>query len=342
MIRNEIERRNRINVILVSLASLIAGLLFSRTTADHDFVLAASGALVGLAIGCPIVLLETYLSPKISKRFSFIVTIIIKNILYSFIILSTLTLNIFILISSGYYDMTLSTHLSQDSFKTSVLFSIVLTLFFITMFQINDLIGRGVLLKFFLGRYHSPREEERIFMFLDLKNSTGIAETLGDKKFLSLINDFFYDLTNPVLLTGGEIYKYVGDEAILTWSFKKGIKGGSAIKSFFIFRDILKGKREYYLSNYGIIPEFKAGIHGGYVVTGEIGLSKKEITYLGDILNTTARIEGLCNKLGEDFLISEDLFDRVDNRDMFVSRKYENITLRGKQDSTTLYSLDIK
>ena len=55
-------------------------------------------------------------------------------------------------------------------------------------------------------------------MFLDLNNSTAIAERLGPLRFNDFKNDFFHDIAQPVLETRGRIYQYVGDEAVVTWT----------------------------------------------------------------------------------------------------------------------------
>ncbi|MFP4365353.1 MAG: hypothetical protein ACLFR1_15935 [Spirochaetia bacterium] len=61
-------------------------------------------------------------------------------------------------------------------------------------------------------------------MFLDLTSSTAIAERIGHVQFLSLLRDFFMDVSEAVIAHGGEIYKYVGDEAIILWDREKGVK----------------------------------------------------------------------------------------------------------------------
>ena len=55
-----------------------------------------------------------------------------------------------------------------------------------------------------VGRYRKPAEEERTFMFLDLKGSTTIAEQLGHRRYSSLIQDCFRDLTGTLLATRAE------------------------------------------------------------------------------------------------------------------------------------------
>jgi len=82
--------------------------------------------------------------------------------------------------------------------------------------QINRLIGGRIFLSFFTGRYHKPIEEDRIFMFLDLKSSTAIAEKIGHINFHKFINDFLFTISEAIISNRGEIYKYVGDEIIIT------------------------------------------------------------------------------------------------------------------------------
>ena len=60
--------------------------------------------------------------------------------------------------------------------------------------QLNRMLGPGTLVSLLLGRYHRPVAEERIFMFLDLNNSTAIAAALGPFRFNDFKNDFFHDI----------------------------------------------------------------------------------------------------------------------------------------------------
>ena len=97
-------------------------------------------------------------------------------------------------------------------------FMVMLALFIL---QVNDKFGQGILINFLLGRYHKPREEERIFMFMDLRSSTTYAEKLGHILYSKLIQDCFYDLTDIAKKYGTQIYQYIGDEVVLTWKVKK-------------------------------------------------------------------------------------------------------------------------
>ncbi len=218
-------------------------------------------------------------------------------------------------------------------------FGLGLALIFNFFHILNTLIGRRVLGKLFIGMYRNPIEVDRVFMFLDIKSSTTIAEQIGHIKFLSLVNDFFYDIVEPVLQTRGEIYKYVGDEAIITWKTKDAIRQSNCIKCFFLIQEVINNRSNYYLKKYGLVPEFKAGLHGGLSVTGELGYTKREIAYMGDVLNTTARIEEACKTYNEPILISNDIVTQINPQNNYNFIEVGKTKLRGKELEMSLYKI---
>ena len=206
---------------------------------------------------------------------------------------------------------------------------------------IQDKYGPGALKDFLLGKYFHPRKEERIFMFLDLRSSTAIAEKLGDEKYFSFIKEVFSDATDPIIYAKGEIYQYVGDEIIISWKMKNGLQNAHCIKCFFDVQAVFSTKQDHYLKTYGISPEFKAGLHYGYVIAGEVGVVKRDIAFSGDVLNTAARIQALCNELNRDLLFSKHLYDRIKEMNpAFIGREIKAVTLRGKEEKITLYTAD--
>ncbi|MEZ5194958.1 MAG: adenylate/guanylate cyclase domain-containing protein [Bacteroidales bacterium] len=218
-------------------------------------------------------------------------------------------------------------------------FGVTLSLIFNFFSILNTLIGRQILGKLFIGMYRKPAEVDRVFMFLDIKSSTTIAEQIGHIRFLSLVNDFFYDIVQPVLQTKGEIYKYVGDEAIITWKTKDAIKNANCVHCFFLIDETIKKKAAMYMKKYGIVPEFKAGIHGGISVTGELGYTKREIAYMGDVLNTTARIEEACKKYKEDLLVSEHIVSQIGRHENYQFTAAGKEKLRGKKTEIALFKI---
>lgn len=200
----------------------------------------------------------------------------------------------------------------------------------------NRMAGQQVLQRYFSGKYHIPKEEERIFMFIDLKGSTTIAEQIGHKKFFTLINDILYDISDAIIESDGEIYKYVGDEIIISWSLKKGLKNNNCINLYFEIEHQIEANRSNYLSNYGLVPHFKAGVHVGKVVVGELGDFKSEIAYMGDAVNTTARIQSECNAHSAKLLISKELLNLLYSQRSFQFEELDKLRLKGKLTDTVL------
>ena len=185
-----------------------------------------------------------------------------------------------------------------------------------------------------------PKEEVRIFMFLDMKSSTTIAERLGHFKYYNLLNDFFFDVTDPIIQSKGEIYQYVGDEIVVSWLLGDGIQNINCIECFFKIVESIKKFSEKYEKQYGVIPEFKAGLHYGIVTTGEIGVKKREMVYTGDVLNTASRIQELCNNYNEKLLISKTLLDHLSIHDKYKVNKIGEISLRGRKNTEILFSIN--
>lgn len=187
--------------------------------------------------------------------------------------------------------------------------------------QLSKRFGPGMLLPFFSGKYRYPREEERIFMFLDLSCSTKLAEKLGHIKYSALIKDSFLDIDKMVKKYNAEIYQYVGDEVVLSWPLEKA-KNLEYIDFFFGVEELFRNKEDYYKTNYSIAPVFKAGVHSGKVTAVMVGDLKKDIAYHGDTLNVAARLEGLCKIHSQPLLISEAV-SKLDN----IEKKYYSTSL---------------
>jgi len=196
--------------------------------------------------------------------------------------------------------------------------------------QVKDKFGNKVFLDFLIGKYHLPKEEVRIFMFVDLMSSTSIAEKLSNEKYHLMLRDFYADITDSIVSHAGEIYQYVGDEVVITWKYNLN-ENDRCLKCFFEMTKTIDDRTQRYLSNYGLVPQFKAGIHYGKVTVGEIGVLKRDITFSGDVLNTTSRIQGKCNELKVRILVSDDLISTFPRSDLFKSISLGNVELRGKE-----------
>jgi adenylate cyclase len=146
-------------------------------------------------------------------------------------------------------------------------------------------------------------------------------------------------MTGAILMSKAEIYQYIGDEIILTWSFNGGVKYARCINCFYDIQTSIEWNKEKYLKKYGVQPEFKAALHAGRVSVTWIGSIKKEIVYHGDVINTTARIQEECNKYSQKFLISEYMLQNVELPEYLRSEFVDEIQLKGKEKKVKIFGL---
>ena len=217
----------------------------------------------------------------------------------------------------------------------AVLFSFCLSFIKIAI----ERFGSKKFFKILIGQYRIPKEEKLILMFLDLKSSTTIAEQLGHFKYSLFIQECFSDLNSIIDKYAVEVYQYVGDEAVLSWPYLQGTADNNCIEIFFHFEKILAKKRSFYEKKYGVFPEFKAGVHGGNLVTAEVGTVKKEIAYHGDVINTTARIQSQCNEFDQKIIISELVLNDFNLDKTYHLNYLGKLSLRGKHEEIALIGI---
>lgn len=271
--------------------------------------------------------------------------IFIKSLLYFFAFIIVIVSIFIIMHSLGVYPKNIINLLLEQTMSLILMMtSFILVLFFILltnfMIQVNKKFGQGNLWRLFLGKYHQPVVENRIFMFLDLKASTTYAEQLGHIKYSQLIQDCFHDLNKIVAKYKAEIYQYVGDEAVLTWKVNQGLSEANCIQIYFSFKEKIHQRANYYLRKYQLIPEFKAWINSGDVTVTEVGDIKREIAYHGDVLNTAARIQGVCNHYQKKMLISENLCKQISFCDELYIELIGEVPLKGKKSKVKIYSIE--
>jgi len=208
-------------------------------------------------------------------------------------------------------------------------------------FELGKKLGPGVLTNWITGKYYTPREEELVFMFVDMKDSTMLAEKLGAIKFSSLIRDFFQDMTVPLLESRARVSHYIGDEAVIYWKPEDAIKPKGCIEFFKSFEEMIQDRAAYYQASYGLVPEFKAGMHIGPVVATEVGEVKSEIVFHGDVLNTTARIQSMCGELGHKLLASRNLASKLTLPKGAVMSALGPVHLKGKAEEMELVGIEV-
>jgi adenylate cyclase len=299
--------------------------------------------VMGLLMGA----MEMYVLNRAFRSRPFVVYMVMKTGIYTaFIILSlllvtTIHTSLYLGLSAFRSDLLMGQLIAATTvpFWCVILYLASVAAISLLLAEMSRHIGSSVLWNFFTGKYHVPKEEERIFMFLDMKSSTTIAEQMGHVRYFGLLNRYYADMTDAIIASSGVIHQYVGDEVVITWTLNEGLHQNNCLECFFRIKERLQAESANYVRQFGRAPGFKAGLHCGGVTTGEIGTLRKDLIFTGDVMNTTARIQSLCNESGVDLLVSEVLLSRLHLNAVYSSREIGVRELRGKEERVRLFTV---
>ena len=226
---------------------------------------------------------------------------------------------------------------SQLAIVTDAIIAFSVSMIVLILLLMRDLVGQRVFANFVLGRYFRPVSEYRIFLFLDLVDSTGLAQRLGDEDTHALISQFFFDIATPIIEFEGETHRYIGDEIVVTWDETSGFHNNNCLNAIFAIEDELKRRQQFYLQRFNEIPDFRAALHCGLIVAGECGEEKREIVYFGDTINTAARIQSLCRELKANIIISKSVKDKLQPDAAVFLRDLGTHPVRGRSEPVELF-----
>jgi adenylate cyclase len=314
---------------------VIAGVFIGGLYGDVHHGAPGVGAMVGGSIGAALFSLERFVLRRnaggLFGRLPFLPYLALRSLLYAGVIL----------VINAVVDWLMSGQFMVVG-SIDFLFSLGLVVVGNLLFSVNDLLGPGTLFAFAAGRYYEPRIEERALLFIDMRSSTAIAERLGELGFLNLLNRFIVDLSLAIAEAGGEIHKYVGDEVIATWRLAPGMNESACVRACFAALDRLRAEAPAYEREFGLVADFRAGLHCGPVAVGELGYLKKEIALIGDTMNTAARIQQACRETDNRVLASAALLDRLAALPPGVTqRRLGALEMRGKERALELHVLEV-
>lgn len=335
-------------------ALIFTGLVAAGTTinglVEHgmNFYPVLSEFLIGVIFGTIVSVFEIYYFEPRLRRFNFYTSVLIRTIFY-------LSVSVFIIIAIAasrvgyeadiqYYEALnhddLSDYIKSSEFIELLIFTLVLIVTVNFIRQVSRLLGPKVLFHYVTGRYQPPIREEIIVMFLDLNSSTTIAEKLGLLNNHHFLNDFFHDMTDSILECKGKVHQYVGDEIVIMWTLKDGCEHMNCVRCFFLIEEAINKNQDRYIQKYGINPGFKAGLHCGSVIAGEMGDLKKDIVFHGDTMNTAARIEAECHTYKKKFLASSAIINAAGIDKGYRTEFMGSILLRGKEKPLDIFSIE--
>jgi uncharacterized protein (DUF427 family)/class 3 adenylate cyclase len=159
-----------------------------------------------------------------------------------------------------------------------------------------------------------------VIWYVDLRDSTAMAESMERSRYLGALNDFFECTAGVVLDHGGEVLKFIGDAVLAIFpvqSDRAVAASGSEDAAAAACRVALEAARAA-LDRLAVLNRDRAGrdepplrcalaLHLGEVTYGNIGVAKRlDFTVIGPAANEAARLSGLCKSLRQAVLASEE------------------------------------
>lgn len=312
---------------------------FMRIMHDNFWATTSAGFAIGLCTGIS----ELYLFPSYLKNTSLLKLSIKKALIYfvSVMLISVITAFIYSKVK-GFSDIEAIRDvielLNSNGFYYIFFLTLMLSFGLNFALVVQNKIGVTTFLPVISGKYYHPREENRIFLFLDLKSSSVMAEKLGHKKYSRMLQACYKDLSELVIKYRGTIYQFVGDEAVITWKSKNENDFENSVSLFFSFTNNLKNNTGFFRTEFGVVPEFKGAINAGHVMTAEVGgYLKSEIAHHGDVLNTTARMLELAKSFPNKLIVSSQVKNNLKNQEKYQVISQGKMKLRGKNNSKNIY-----
>ena len=326
------ERKLRLLAVIAA-AGIISGIAFNLPQGRSILVGVAYGLLISLILGgIELFVLEGPMRVWLSGH-SFTLTLIIRSAIYATIISVIQWLELGEIIAGVPLDM------SPKIFWYGLIYSAVISVFFNLVLGITNLIGGRTFLNFITGRYHTPVEESRFVLFVDIAGSTGLAEKMGGIGIHRLLDRTFRLLTLSVVDYRGEVLNYVGDEVIVTWPELSGAIDCRPLRCFVSMREELISASRQLESEFGVVPRIRGSLHFGPVIVGEIGDVKRAIVFNGDVMNTAARLEELSRGVDGGFLASRAAMERFSSPPPFTVRDLGRLPIRGRVDGIDVVGL---
>jgi adenylate cyclase len=332
-----LERKLRLLAVIIvvgTLAGLSVNLVQGRTSPSALVLGTAYGLLLSVTLGgVELFVLDGPMRGWLGGL-SFTASLIVRSAIYAAIIMPIQGFHLGEIIAGPPVET------SHPDFWSSFIAPAVIAVLMNLTFGVANIIGNRAFLNFITGRYHSPVEENRFVLFVDIAGSTGLAERLGGIGIHRLLDRTFRLLTMAVVDYRGEVLNYVGDEVIVTWREKSGAIDCRPLRCFAAMRNELAQASGQFEREFGVVPQIRGSLHFGPVIIGEIGNIKRAIVFNGDVMNTAARLEELSRNVAGGFLASRAAMERFSSTPPFAVRDLGRLTIRGRADGIDVVGIE--
>ena len=154
----------------------------------------------------------------------------------------------------------------------------------------------------------SGESVEAAIWFSDLRGFTAMSESKGRDQLLSMLNQYFDRLAEPVTENGGEILKFIGDAMLAIFPLGNTVGDHACARALTAAIQAQKAIADLNIERASFGQDrITCGIalHVGEVMYGNIGSANRlDFTVIGPAVNLASRIEGMCRTLGPNILLS--------------------------------------
>jgi adenylate cyclase len=181
-------------------------------------------------------------------------------------------------------------------------------------------------------------------LFSDIRNFTTISEKLNAHEVVEMLNAYFSRTTEPVLVEGGMVNKFIGDAVMAIFGSpvrypdhaRRALR--AALQMAKEAEDFKQWMRDRFPDRG--LPEFGIGIgvHSGDAVIGDIGSVKRtEFTAIGDTVNAASRLEGVTKEMRCVLVASRATLDAAGAG--VITGKQETVKVKGKDEPIEVFEI---
>ena len=183
-------------------------------------------------------------------------------------------------------------------------------------------------------KYIHGSDREICIMFTDLRAFTKMSEKKLPYDIVFILNQYFKLMGQIIENNGGYLDKFIGDGTMALFGIEEGPKEGSrnAIIAASKMNDELKKLNESLINDLPFPLKMGIGIHTGNVVFGKMGYKHaKNLTAVGDAVNTASRLESLTKEFKCQMIISKYTFELSEHQ--INGLEEDTVKIIGRDDS---------
>ena len=200
--------------------------------------------------------------------------------------------------------------------------------------KLVDQIKKEEIIRTNLSRYLSPQVVEDIIhkdvevnlggdrkvvtiLFMDLIGFTSLSEKLQPEEVVSILNEYFTEMSKGIFKWQGTLDKFAGDQIMAFWGapFEQPDHAELAVQCALEVSKKLDELQEKWKKESKPVLNCGIGINTGEVLVGNIGVEgmKMDYTVIGDTVNLASRVEKITRQYESRILITEFTFENIRN-----------------------------